>query len=204
MGVSGRVGRVRRVDADRGRCPDPLAASVLASARRSSLTGVVAAHTRGVADVEARAEAIRTAAKAWADFWDGHLDLDALAWEVTEHPTDMDACAHRIARAAEQAQRYWSSLYGDDPLLLSVPGIGPMTAPTIRAFLVDASMFTRGEAAASHVGMTPSIWSSTSGTVVKRSRAITKEGPAVLRLAFYKPRAAPEGSTLSWPSSIGN
>jgi Transposase IS116/IS110/IS902 family len=33
------------------------------------------------------------------------------------------------------------------------------------------------------VGITPSNWSS--GTVTQPSRAITKEGPAVLRLAFY-------------------
>jgi transposase len=163
--------------------------SALAGARRSSLTGVVAAHTRGVADVEARAEAIRTAAKAWADFWDGHLDLDALAWEVTEHLTDMDISADRIGRATEQAQRYWSSLYGDDPLLLSIPGMGPMTAPTVRAFLGDATDFATAKAAASYVGMTPSTWSS--GTVVQPSRAITKEGPAVLRLAFYQAAGGP-------------
>ena len=45
--------------------------------------------------------------------------------------------------------------------------------------------------------MNPSTWSS--GTVVQPSRAITKEGPAVLRLAFYQPPAAPAASTPSWP-----
>ena len=48
----------------------------LASARRSSVTAVVAAHTRGVAEVESRAAAIRAAAAAGAEFWDGHLDLE--------------------------------------------------------------------------------------------------------------------------------
>jgi len=156
----------------------------LATARRSSVAGVVAAHTRGVAGIDARAEAIRVAAKAWAEFWEGHLDLDALAWEVAEHLTDMELSAQRIARATEQAQRYWATLYGDDQLLLSLPGMGPMTAPTIRAFLGDASTFVTAKAAASYVGMVPSTWSS--GTVVQPSRAITKEGPAVLRLAFYQ------------------
>ena len=51
----------------------------LATARRSSLTAVVALHTRGVSDVPERVEAIRSSAAAWAAFWDGHLDLDALA-----------------------------------------------------------------------------------------------------------------------------
>jgi transposase len=156
----------------------------LGSARRSTLTGVVAAHTRAVPDVPARVEAIRAAARAWTDFWDGHLDLDALAWEVAEHLHDMTEADQRIARATAQATRYWADLYGDDPLLLSVPGMGPMTAPTVRAFLGDGCAFTTAKAAASYVGMNPSTWSS--GTVVQPSRAITKEGPAVLRLAFYQ------------------
>lgn len=62
--------------------------------------------------------------------------------------------------------------------------MGPATAPTVRAFLGDGSAFTTAKAAASYVGMNPSTWSS--GTVVQPSRAITKEGPAVLRLAFYQ------------------
>lgn len=156
----------------------------LATARRSSVTAVVAAHTRGVPDVPVRAERIRSAAAGWATFWDGHLDMDALAWEVTEHLEDLRAGADRIARATTQATRYWALLYGDDPVLLSVPGMGPMTAPTVRAFLGDAAAFTTAKAAASYVGMTPSTWSS--GTISQPSRAITKEGPPVLRLAFYQ------------------
>ncbi len=62
--------------------------------------------------------------------------------------------------------------------------MGPMTAPMVRAFLGDACRFDTAKAAASYVGMNPSAWSS--GTVVQPSRAITKEGPAVLRLAFYQ------------------
>ena len=100
----------------------------LAAARRSTLTGVVALHTRGVADVPERVEAIRSAAAAWAAFWDGHLDLDALAFDVTEHLTDMADAKARTERATVQAQRYWSQLYGDDELLLSMPGMGPVTA----------------------------------------------------------------------------
>ena len=118
------------------------------------------------------------------DFWDGHLDLDALAWEVGRAPT-----RHARSRRADRPRhrpgnRYWADLYGDDPLLASVPGLGPMTAPTVRAFLGDGPAFTTAKATASYVGMNPSTWSS--GTVVQPSRAITKEGPAVLRLAFYQ------------------
>ena len=156
----------------------------LATARRATVTAVVAEHTRAVSDVPARAEAIRAAAGDWAAFWSGRLDLDALAFDVTEHLTDLAVARARIERATTRATHYWELLYGSDPLLASVPGMGPVTAPTVRAFLADGSGFATAKAAASYVGITPSNWSS--GTVVQPSRAITKEGPAVLRLAFYQ------------------
>lgn len=156
----------------------------LAGARRSALTAVVAEHTRAVPDVPARANAIRAAATDWAQYWAGRLDLDALAFDVTEQLSDLVAAEARIERATAQATLYWERLYGQDELLASVPGMGPVTAPTVRAFLADGAGFPTARAAASYVGITPSNWSS--GTVTQPSRAITKEGPAVLRLAFYQ------------------
>jgi transposase len=156
----------------------------LGAARRASLTALVAEHTRAVGDVPARVEQIRQAATAWARFWDGHLDLDALAWDVTEHLTDYHAALERVARATTQANTYWEQLFGDDELLHSLPGIGPATGPTFRAFFGDGSMFESGKQAACYAGIVPSNWSS--GTVTQPSRAITKEGPAVLRLACYQ------------------
>jgi transposase len=156
----------------------------LAAARRSSLTAMVALHTRGAADVPDRVEAIRAAAAAWTAFWDGHLDLDALAFDVDEYLIDMAQAKARTERATECAQSYWRRLYGDDELLLSVSGMGPVTACVVRGFLADGAAFASGKAAASYVGLNPSTWSS--GTVSQPSRAITKEGPAVLRLAFFQ------------------
>ena len=155
----------------------------LATARRASVTALVAEHTRDVPAVPARAEAIRGAAEAWARFWTGRLDLDELAWQVSEHLSDLELAAARIDRATALATDYWERLYGDDPLLGSLPGMGPVTAPTVRAFFADGSGFSNATQAASYVGITPSNWSS--GTMAQPSRAITKEGPAVLRLAFY-------------------
>ena len=62
--------------------------------------------------------------------------------------------------------------------------MGPVTGCVVRGFLADATMFASAKAAASYVGLNPSTWSS--GTVSQPSRAITKEGPAVLRLAFFQ------------------
>jgi transposase len=134
------------------------------------LTAVIAQHTRDVPDVPTRAAAIRTAAGAWARFWQRRLG-----------PTSWPG---RIERATALATRSWERLYGEDPLLASLPGLGPVTAPTIRAFLGDGTTLDSPKQVACYVGLTPSNWSP--GTVIQPSRAITKEGPAVLRLAFYQ------------------
>ena len=104
----------------------------LAAARRSTLTAMVALHTRGVSDVPARVEAIRSSAAAWAAFWDGHLDLDALAFDVTEHLHGIADAKARTDRSTDWAQSYWRRIYGDHELLLSVPGMGPVTACVVR------------------------------------------------------------------------
>jgi transposase len=160
----------------------------LASARRATLTAVVAAHTRGVGDTPARAEAIKAAAAGWAGFWEGHLDLDALTVDVIEHLTDLADDQARVARFTDHSTRWWERLYGDDELLLSVPGMGPVTAATVRAFLGDGSSFSSAKKAASYAGITPSTWSS--GTMSQPRRAITKEGPAPLRLALFQAAGA--------------
>jgi transposase len=156
----------------------------LSRARVSSITEVVAAHTRGVRTVEQRAQQIRATARAWAEFWDGHLDLDALGWETADLLADLAAAEARVERATEATRRWWEQLWGDDPVLLSVPGMGPVLAPTVRAFLADGRHLDNAKAAQSFVGLNPSNWSS--GQTESPSRAITKEGPPVLRLAFYQ------------------
>ena len=156
----------------------------LASARASTLTAVVAAHTRDVPDTPSRALAIKQAAAGWATFWDGHLDLDALEVDIHEHLTDLHEARARVERFTGHSRQWWEHLYGDDPLLLSVPGIGPHTGPCIRAYFGDGSGFSNGHKAANYVGITPSNWSS--GTMHQAKRTITKEGPAPLRLAFYQ------------------
>jgi hypothetical protein len=154
----------------------------LATARRSALTAVTL-HTRGVSDVPERIEAIRSSAAAWAAFWDGHVDLDALAFDVTEHLTDMSDAKARTERATAHAAVL-------DPALRRrrAAALGARDWPGDR--LRDPRLPRRrnrvrvAKAAASYVGLNPSTWSS--GTVSQPSRAITKEGPALLRLAFFQ------------------
>lgn len=82
----------------------------LASARPATLTAVVAQRTRGVADIPARAAAIKTAARGWPDFWDSHLDLDALAVDVTGHLADLQASRARVERFTAHARQWWEHL----------------------------------------------------------------------------------------------
>ncbi len=155
----------------------------LSRARTATIADVIAEHTRGVSDVAQRAEQVRAAARSWSEFWDGHLDLDALAWETSELLDDLTAAERRVARATAMAQTRWEALWGDDTLLLSVPGMGPVTAPTVRAFLADGRHLPGAKEAQAMVGLNPSNWAS--GTMNAPSRAITKEGSPALRLAFF-------------------
>ncbi len=155
----------------------------LARARTSTIADVIAAATRGVADVERRAANIRDAARAWSAFWDGHLDLDAVAVEFAELLASYDHGRGGIVRAETEMVQRWEAAWGDDPVLRSVPGMGQVVAPTVRAFFGDGTCFPDAKSAQAYVGLAPSNWSS--GTTTQPSRAITKEGPQELRLAFY-------------------
>ena len=171
----------------------------LACARRATLTAVIAAHTRGVDDTPARAEAIRTAATGWAAFWDGHLDLDALTVDVTEHLTDLTDDQARVARFTAHSTRWWEHLYGDDELLLSVPGMGPVTAATVRAFLGAGSSFSSAKKAASYVGITPSTWSS--GNTSQPAGRSPRKDPRRFAWRCSRPPAPPAAPTRNWRRS---
>jgi transposase len=173
----------------------------LAAAHVTSIADVCRGRLRGDRDPRRRAERIRHAARGWADFWHGRVDLDALAWEVTELVGDIAAADDREARAAGQAARVWHDRWGDDPLLMSVPGVGSTVAPIVRAWLGEATQFDTAKQAAAYVGLNPSNWES--GLMASPSRPITKEGPPELRLAFYQAanvarRQDPELAACYW------
>jgi transposase len=155
----------------------------LARARNTSIAQLCRQRLRRPGDVNRRAERIRAAANGWAMFWHGRLDLDALAWEITELLGDIAAADARIARATGHADRLWRATWDRDELLTSVPGIGATIAPIIRAWFGDATQFATGKQAAAFVGLNPSNWES--GMMAAPSRSITKEGPPELRLTFY-------------------
>jgi hypothetical protein len=67
---------------------------------------------RSLAD-PAHATAVKPSARRWADFWGGHLDLDALAVDITDPPTDLEGGRLR-ARGG--------NISTESTLMLSQPG----------------------------------------------------------------------------------
>jgi hypothetical protein len=151
-------------------------------AKLSSITALVAAHSRDQ-DPKKRAQRIRDAAAGWSRFWDGRLDLDALAWEVTAMLDDITAADQRQADATGQAVGLWRKHWPDDPLI-TILGMGPICSAAIRGWWGDATQFPTAKTAVAHTGLNPSMWSS--GLTESPSRRITKQGPAELRLALYQ------------------
>ncbi len=85
----------------------------LSRAHVDSIADIVAAHSRDKRP-ERRAERIRTAAQGWIRSWAGHLDVDALAWEVAELLDDIDAADSAIVRSSEHAAVLWQDYWPDD------------------------------------------------------------------------------------------
>lgn len=153
----------------------------LARAHLDSIAGIVAAHSHD-RDPRRRAERIRDAARGWLGFWKGRLDLDLLAWELTELGDDIRLADDRQTAATAKAVGIWSSSWPED-LLTTIPGVGPICAAATRAWWADVELSSPKQAAA-FIGLNPSNWES--GLTASPSRPITKEGPPALRLAYYQ------------------
>lgn len=154
----------------------------LSRAHVGSITDIVAAHSRDKRP-DRRAERIRAAAVGWLGFWAGHLDVDALAWEVVELLDDIADSDAVIAGSSEHAAALWRKDWPED-VLCSIPGVGPLCAAATRAWWGSGSHLLSAKAAAAFVGLNPSNWES--GLSASPSRPITKQGPAELRLAYYQ------------------
>lgn len=68
-------------------------------------------------------------------------------------------------------------------LLMSMPGVGPLTSTTLVATLDDAGRFTKSRSVGAYLGLTPRQYSS--GEIQRQGR-ISKAGPAECRAMLYE------------------
>lgn len=88
-----------------------------------------------------------------------------------------------ILKDIQQCLRTHEELQGRYELLLSAPGVGPMTALTFMTEVPDIRQFASAKQLAAYAGVTPRIRHS--GTRMPSSQPISKIGNARLRKAFY-------------------
>jgi transposase len=72
---------------------------------------------------------------------------------------------------------------GDVALLQTIPGVGLITAATIRAYTDDINRYESAKQYAAHAGLAP--WVQNSNTTIRHGH-ITKRGPVELRTAFVQ------------------
>ena len=79
--------------------------------------------------------------------------------------------------------------------LMTVPGVGPVTALTFRASVDVPSRFARSRSVGAHFGLVPRKWQSGE---VDRTGRISKCGDAMMRAALYEAANALLGRTARW------
>ena len=79
--------------------------------------------------------------------------------------------------------------------LMTVPGVGPVTALTFRASVDVPSRFGRSRSVGAHFGLAPRKWQSGE---VDRTGRISKCGDAMMRTALYEAANALLGRTTRW------
>lgn len=98
---------------------------------------------------------------------------DALVQLYEQLQHEIDALDKAVAQCAVERPRA--------RLLMTHPGVGPITALATDVFLGDATRFLDGKAVASHVGIIPSEYSSAGR---QRCGALSKQGNPLLRFLW--------------------
>jgi transposase len=154
-------------------------------ARWPDLRRLAAARPTTIAKVghlsKARAEKIRDAAAAAVVFYDGLVDLDALAVEFEIAATQHTTLKAQVARLERRITTLHAEQYPDD-LLLSVPGVGPVIAAVLRGHVGNLERFTNLAAFRAYTGLVPR--ENSSGSSERRGK-ISKAGPSMLRWSLY-------------------
>jgi transposase len=110
------------------------------------------------------------------------------AWVLEDLKTHLEYLQIRIQAARQAIQQHITQtpcLNSQQDLLLSIPGIGKLTASRLLAEIGDISAFEDAPQLAAYAGLNPK--SNRSGSSVYKKSRISKEGRAFLRQILYMP-----------------
>lgn len=110
------------------------------------------------------------------------------AWVLVDLQAHLNYLQERIQVIRQAIQQYidqHSTLKSQQELLISIPGIGKLTAARLLAEIGDISAFEGAPQLAAYAGLNPK--GCRSGTSVHKKTRVSKEGRAFLRYILYMP-----------------
>ena len=110
------------------------------------------------------------------------------AWVLEDLRIHLSFLQERIQATRQAIQQHIQqhvSLRAQQALLISIPGIGKLTAARLLAEIGDISAFEDAPQLAAYAGLNPK--SNRSGSSVRKKTRISKEGRAFLRYILYMP-----------------
>jgi transposase len=117
-------------------------------------------------------------------FGSGEKDEWVLS-DLQSHIHYLDDCIHNTTKAIHQFIDQNASLKSQRDLLISIPGIGKLTAARLLAEIGDISSFENAPQLAAFAGLNPRGFSS--GSSVHKKTKISKQGRAFLRCILFMP-----------------
>ncbi len=132
-----------------------------------------------------RLESVQAMRQAEANRLELESADSVVAPSLREHPAHLDGQMEQLCRQIAEHLRAHPSLRQAHELLMSIPGIGALTATKWLAELPNIKALPSARQAAAHAGLTPRYQQS--GTSVHRRSRIAKTGNARLRRALYMP-----------------
>jgi transposase len=116
---------------------------------------------------------------------EAHADQPVLLASINEHLAWLRECADRLQRQIDDHIDGHPELKQDAELLLSIPGIGSVTAPKVLALLGDVRKFKNAKALSAFIGVAPRL--KESGSSVRGRSMMSRVGHASMRKALYMP-----------------
>jgi transposase len=135
-----------------------------------------------------RATAVRDMRQEEARRLDAALDDASVRRSIRQILRHLDRELAKLRTAIREHVHATPTLREQHDLLVSIPGIGTITAATLLAEVVDMKRYASARQVAAYAGLVPQIRES--GTSVRSPGHLCKMGPSRLRHALYFPALA--------------